>query len=217
MTLQDRPQTDHDPKNEADEDQKLRKKIAYHEAGHAVAAYLLCVRFNHVSIVPEGGRGGHLAHSRSVLHEEDWCSCPDSRSRHRTEREIMVHLAGTVVDEILDNQDMYNGANADLVWAQKLSENAAEALSQEVTDAYMKWLWLRVGAYLQLPWNWAAVEAIADALVEHGQLGYRRARDVIRQAVESARNQHLTGLGAGSPKVDSPGAHGRATDRGVDA
>lgn len=47
----------------------FRRKVAYHEAGHAVAAAVLKRRFEYVTIKPKGNVRAHMAYSLAKEHK----------------------------------------------------------------------------------------------------------------------------------------------------
>jgi hypothetical protein len=53
----------------------------------------------------------------------------------------------------------------------------------EVDGAYVHWLQLCTRGLLSRPDNWAAVTALAAALLEHREIGGRRTREIIRGAM----------------------------------
>src|SRR5687768_10085396 len=77
--------------------EKQNATTAYHEAGHAIAAWHLDLKFKHVTIIPEEESLGHLLHSKPPK----WFR-PDiedtDRIRMRGERHIIVSLAGQIAE-----------------------------------------------------------------------------------------------------------------------
>ena len=87
---------------------ELEKKItAYHEAGHAVAAYYLenVDKVSYITIVPAGNAGGFTLHPP----EKDLFYY----SKTKLEEEIVVSLGGRVA-ELLKFNDLSTGASSDL-------------------------------------------------------------------------------------------------------
>ena len=54
-------------------------------------------------------------------------------------------------------------------------------VSSEETSAYLNWLWVRMKNQIQLPLNWAMVEALANMLLEHKELDGPVSRAVFRE------------------------------------
>ncbi len=80
---------------------KEEVSTAYHEAGHAVAAYLLKRSFNYVTIVPDEEKGS-LGHVRFRGFGENFDPAFDysPQMRLRLEREIICSLAGDAAESI---------------------------------------------------------------------------------------------------------------------
>ncbi len=73
---------------------KRLEPTAYHEAGHAVAAFFHSVGLKWVSIVPRDGSLGHVRHNPLFrTNAPDWDD--SNRTRNRLETLVFVCLAGT--------------------------------------------------------------------------------------------------------------------------
>jgi ATP-dependent Zn protease len=71
---------------------------AIHEAGHAVAAWLLRVRVNSATIIPHSGALGHVTHANPLRGVDlEWDD--SDRARLRAERYIKVCLAGPLAQK----------------------------------------------------------------------------------------------------------------------
>lgn len=58
--------------------------------------------------------------------------------------------------------------------------------NNEEAMAYFQWLWYCSRSLLSRPWNWAAVQALAQDLLQRGEVGERRARRIIGEAFDEA-------------------------------
>lgn len=187
------------------------RRVALHEAGHAVARYLYgrwhpdhVRRFKTITVTSDEGE--------VVGHSESWMSSDgvldldysdigtwDARTRRRIEHHIMVFLAGMVIEDLYDihdndevesvtlgdgrTEDVYIGRSLhDLQRALDLADLAGG--SQETRDAYIEWLRLRTRDFLTSPPARGAVEGLADVLEEKGTLGYREAVEVIQASID---------------------------------
>ncbi len=86
---------------------KQRRMVAYHEAGHAVAAYYCETSdpVHQISIIPHGPAGGYTMYR----------PLEDSSNKTRTEMcEDLVHMLGGRVAEKLVMEDITTGASQDL-------------------------------------------------------------------------------------------------------
>ena len=174
---------------------------AYHEAGHAVAAYILRVRFHYVTIKPdvEMGTAGHLL---QVLHKnmlrwemsEGW----PERYRTRLERLAMISLAGPVALELITGQPQWELAPDD-------ARTAIDMLSPltrgepDGADTYCDLLTWRVRNILGAPYPHyrRAIQALGYSLLIAETIKYRDARVIIEKAIP------VTDLGVNFDQADS--------------
>lgn len=156
--------------------------VAIHEAGHAVAAYLLHVRIDHLTIIPDADRqiAGHLKHgptSASFKPDIDF----GRATKTELERQVMLSLAGPAVDELVNSP--LATSSADVVRALDLAEHAVG--SDAELHTYIDRLISRMKDLLAEPPHWRAVETLADALLEEERIGRKRIRQIIGVAIDS--------------------------------
>jgi ATP-dependent Zn protease len=89
------------------------ERTAYHEAGHAVAAYLRRLRFTNISIIPDRGTLGRCEFSEAPV-IIDLNAHSIGHARRRIETLIIVSLAGVVAECLLTERHNWRGAHADL-------------------------------------------------------------------------------------------------------
>jgi ATP-dependent Zn protease len=170
---------------------KCRKKAtelerhAYHEAGHAVMAYILKRRFHFITIDPEKldkNTGGlvQLAHSQKLQKSLNGGGFDDNRPI--LEKQIKITLAAEVACGLLVGRIDWKIAEKDI--QDCLSLTGSLCGDDEETYAYLNWLLLSVRNELQLPYNWARVYAVAQALMQQKTLSYHKAREIIQNAKE---------------------------------
>jgi ATP-dependent Zn protease len=88
-------------------------RVAIHEAGHGVAAVVNRLRFDKLTIIPEGDAAGHLAWGNSVSLSEIWSRLDSIGGRSlsstvgRAEERIVVSLAGLVAERKFAPQQTY--------------------------------------------------------------------------------------------------------------
>ena len=163
------------------------RRVAYHEAGHAVACYLLHKPFHYVTIRGEDLEGtmGHvMAWDAPEGYRPDINE--DARTRARVERDVMVLLAGQVADELAGYSPRdpdYYGPEGDNSAAVSMASYITG--SDEQLEHYLAWLLARTKDKLALPWHWAAVVAVADALQERRRLSAREARRITHDAMNA--------------------------------
>jgi hypothetical protein len=153
---------------------------AYHEAGHAVAAYLRNRRFTSISIIADGETLGQCVFGNKpgviVLDAESY-----RRTRDRIETLIIVSLAGVLAECLLTGRRNWRGAHADLHDAAGYA--AYVTGDEQELGAYIKWLWERTRNLLRQRRHWAAVKSLASELLVSRRVGERRARLVIAEAL----------------------------------
>lgn len=167
---------------------KRLEATAYHEAGHAVVRFLVQLSFREVTIVPTDDTLGCISGGR-VLNDfhPDWDDSP--RVKSHLERHILSRYGGPLAERRFARQQGHR-------WQRNLSQgDCNQALdlagylpmgSMKETEAYLNWLWVRVEAMLEH--HWAAVEALAKELLAHRRVGYRRARQIIKEAITGGKS-----------------------------
>jgi hypothetical protein len=155
-----------------------RERISYHEAGHAVAAFVMRMRFTHLSIIPDEDSMGHTMTSKLRDFQPDMARSRAGRDRY--ERYAIVSLAGLVAERLRVGRVRYRINHPDVVQAFDLCSNTCG--SDEETGACINWLWERTKNLMKSGRQWAAVEALAKQLRIRRYIGEREARQIIRQA-----------------------------------
>ncbi len=151
---------------------------AYHEAGHAVAALALRVRFKHVTIIPneEEGEAGHLELGRA--HMNAMVTGADKVLR----KHLIITLAGEACQAVRE------GGRLELPQGSYRSDRGTVGnllLAYSPFDEVRQQVWFEEGEReaLDLIRNrWSAVEAVASALLEHSRLSYAQVREIYAQA-----------------------------------
>ena len=160
------------------------KKLAYHEAGHAVACYVFHRRFSKVTIVSDDNFDGQVKFSDSYWltnFEPDTIKTFTPVIRNRIEEEVMIWFAGMVVESHLTGKSDYGGLQ-DQDDAIGLLEYLV--YSPEELIPYVDWLFVRIqGLLTTLPY-WDAIEDLAKELLANKEMGYRKARKIIKSAIE---------------------------------
>jgi hypothetical protein len=143
-----------------------REAIAYHEAGHAVAAWRQRVKIKSATIIPASdylGQIKHVSPLNGVSLEYDG----SDRARIRAESAIILCLAGPSA------QRRFNPRSVRSYHATSDHEIAADLVNrldgnERSANAHLKWLSLVTDDLIAL--NWREVEGIALALLERGEL-----------------------------------------------
>ncbi|MFC2002560.1 hypothetical protein ACFLV4_01245 [Chloroflexota bacterium] len=157
------------------------KRVAYHEAGHAVMAFWLRCRFHHVSIILDESEDtvGHVLSGKRARVEYERVE-PSSHNRFQIEKYILVALGGNAAERLLTGRKVWAGSETDL-------HNAYDYVSlliQEENEirAYLKWLHERTGNTLSSACNWFAVETLANELLNRRYIGSGQVHQIIRKA-----------------------------------
>lgn len=161
-------------------------------AGHAVMAHRLGRRFRHVTIHPAIGSLGHVRYypwPRGA--NPEWDMSPATRVR--CEHAILTALAGLQAERLHAGRWNHVGARGDHETAASFALHICG--SPESTNAYLDWLAIRARDMLRLSFNWAAVERVAQALLEQRQLPYARFVEVVMAGWASAGGFALRAVG----------------------
>ena len=159
--------------------QRELRYTAYHEAGHAVAAWQEGIRFRSVSIVPKGDALGYVLHNRPPRwFQPDIAS--DRRTRDRCEAMARTLLAGPEAEARIRGRRNHVGASDD--YAQAVDYVTRISGGPEMTQAWMSLIKVQVTAMLG-PQNWRAVEAMAEALLLHHRISGNDARTIMNDAI----------------------------------
>ena len=158
---------------------------AYHEAGHAVAAFLLGLRIgrNGVTVVPDKiEQTLGTAHVLARLQER-----PDVSVSPRTHVQIENHavmcMAGDVAEKKFRPRRHYGG-QTDLLHATDLLSYISE--SNEITTARLNVATLRARSLVEL--RRREITAVANALVERKTLTAEQVREAICSWQEHPKN-----------------------------
>ena len=158
------------------------ERAAYHEAGHAVASYLVHRRLACVSIIPNpvDNTLGRCEYRNLATFKP---GAPlTGRFRSQIEKLITVLLAGAMAERLRTGRIYRKGSGDDM----KQAYDAAMCLFDEEkeTRAFVKWLWERTRNILSYGPHWAAVETLAGELKERKFIGERLACQIIRGSIE---------------------------------
>lgn len=157
---------------------------AYHEAGHAVMAYIQGVDIKSLTV------GRHTRSPKRVIahpSNNNWFQFASTRSE--IEQQILILVAGQIAQYLLTG--VHGNRGKDFPYARRL---ASHLINEETElNAYLQWLWVRARNILNNPLNWAAVTILAKAISEETEIrGIRtidgcRAKAIIEQALRHKR------------------------------
>ncbi len=162
------------------------ERTAYHEAGHAVAAYDQRRRISRVSIIPDSEEGtlGHCSYSQFWKGFDPELNY-NSKTRPRIETLIICSLAGHAAEAKHSGRNNWVGSKADRLNALDMALYIASGGGKEL-QYYWNWMWERTKGLLPKPFYWDAIEALAAELLQRREIGGQKARNIIHEAVERA-------------------------------
>ena len=154
-------------------------RIAIHEAGHAVMAYLCGRRIGAASALPRRGSLGHLEYGGLTSYPVGWLE--DARTRRKLEDEIMIALAGLAAEYVQPGVIDHAGAAADLARALEIALPAAG--NPEEATAFINWLFVRARSKLADRRSRQAITDLATALERRGSLTGTEIRARLRRSL----------------------------------
>lgn len=160
---------------------------AFHEAGHAVAAYHLHVRLRGISIGTD--EGGALGWLDLWLPHVTSGEAENVRSAQAVERDIVVLLAGAQAERIGAGRSRRPAGGVDFYEAMRRAGSICR--TSEEMSACLRWLQLRTHALVESPTWRQPIEVLAGRLLERRQLGARETRAIIRAAISGAQSPAL--------------------------
>jgi ATP-dependent Zn protease len=161
---------------------KNLRTTAFHEAAHAAIAFEVGRRVHKVSIVENEDYYGyvHIGNLPGSFQPDVQC---DGRTRRLIESHVMHLLAGPIAEKKLTGRISRIGASGDYRRAVDLASYCCG--SDKQAEKFIAWLWERTKDLLDEPAMWRAVEVLAAALIEKGELTGRRAKAIYLEARRS--------------------------------
>ena len=155
--------------------EKKRAKIAYHEAGHAVAAFRQNLRFRYVTIRPDHESLGHVMHERWERRFRPDLAEWTPALRDRLEKRIRVAFAGDIAQRHFAPRSR-RGDDDDLYMAAKLLLYLTR--HPQMQHHWSSLLDIQTKDMLLSRFGWPFVEAVANGLLEHETLTYDDVREL---------------------------------------
>ena len=173
------------------------KATAYHEAGHAMAAWCLEIPFGKgkhaLSIVPEGTTQGHFI-PKYILRRRSPDVKTTGADRLKIERIVVVLLAGMVA------QRRHRPASVRSWHGSSDFQSAVNLLSpftgnNREIEAYLRLLRIRAELTLERPGSWECVDALAAALLSRKFLSATEAVEIIQATHARMLEDHYRSRG----------------------
>lgn len=159
------------------------RAAAFHEAGHAVAAYHLHVRLRRISI--GAGEGDALGWLDLWPPHVTRDQADSIRQAQAVERDIIVLLAGAQAERVGLGRSSCPAGGLDFYEAMRRA--GAICRTSEEISACLRWLRLRTYALVQSPTWRQPIGRLAAHLLERREFGARETRAIIRAALSSLR------------------------------
>ena len=141
---------------------------AYHEAGHAVLAFVLGRPVQCVSILPDRDHDGICEFGKGVYRPtEDWL-----------EREILIALGGIAAEARFTGIYAWDGAARDQQYVRRL---AVQRAGERRAERLQRRLLAKAEHLLSDKGCWLAVEFIATELLIHREISGRTARHLFER------------------------------------
>ena len=164
-----------------------REATAYHEAGHAFAAWVLGLPIKRISIRPDGDAKGFVQH-RSPLAGIRLDIDNSDRARLKAEKAILICLAGPAAQRKFNPRSYrkhHAASDFDLAGDLALRLNS----SGEAASAHLAWLQIRAADLVSARWH--VVSAVARLLLEREELGPNGVPEAIQAAI-ARRSENKT-------------------------
>jgi len=151
---------------------------AYHEAGHAVAAFQLGIRIGRrgVSIIPaKDGSLGLVDILKGFRGRPDIMT--SDRMRLGAEKQAIVSFVG----EIAQRKFRPRSVRRDHGWSDRYKTTDLMGYfvaTDKELRAYLKWLHIRAELFVSSPYNWSLIEAVAAMLLERKRLSAEEVKDI---------------------------------------
>lgn len=152
-----------------------RTATAYHEAGHAVMAFLAGVTINSISIIADEGSNGRV-HHRNPLRHTNLDDDTSDRAYDRARKMIRICLAGSVAESLFERSFSKDGSGADYETAVEI---AVRLTGSAVGAKPLIELQLRQ-VFQIMKENWRLVETLAGELLIRSEMSGSDVDDFLR-------------------------------------
>ena len=164
---------------------KKFEAIAYHEAGHAVAAWRTGVRIKALSIVPQDDTDGRMTHVQYFKGQEVEASNSEA-TRRRIENMAIVCCAGGWAQRRFHPRSQWRiGTQGDYAQCEDLLSRLVGYT--DTAQAYFNLIDLQARDLIYGAHNWPLVEVLAAALIDQQEMTGKQVRETLIEAERHAR------------------------------
>ena len=163
----------------------MQKRVAYHEAGHAVISVCLRRSLKKASIIRDEDSEGRVFRELSP-----WILQMMAEEQIRAyllEKEIQTLLAGNVAEERFTGRHASRGSEGDRRVCVRLASKLHT--SNKVIEKYIDYQMEIVREMISSPVTWVQIEAVAENLLEFRELDGKRIRQICREAMNSRHDR----------------------------
>lgn len=155
--------------------------VAYHEAGHALMAFLLGGHIRLVTIEPDNDDGPRREGDTQVLWRRSTMS-----DRQFAAHSVQVHLAGPVAEMIYSGEPYHPALIAEWSadWAGAMIAAAALFADERKQVEYAEQISISLYRQFQRDDHWPALAALADELLAHETLEHEQVVELLLQLLE---------------------------------
>jgi hypothetical protein len=150
--------------------------IAYHEAGHAVAAIHHQVRITKATIKGTVDLKGYVDH-HNPLHGAHPDAETPRRTRSRIENLVAVCYAGPIAERRF-NVRTYRHFHAQSDYERAANLAGYLVGSDKELEAYLKWLWVRTENFVEQEW-WEQIQTVAELLLDRETVNGASIRELV--------------------------------------
>lgn len=176
-----------------------KKRVAYHEAGHAVMACFYKIPFDYVTISQpqfRNGQAGRLftanplkAHKEAIMQNRDQSMSRDQQLCCLT-RELLILLAGPVADATITNSKFrFKVTDKGDVGACYMILSALRFTNKEIINVISK-LYDEVKELLSADDCWRSVNIVAEVLLQNKRLSYDEVVSIIQKEIGKPDEQN---------------------------
>ena len=157
------------------------ERVAYHEAGHAVAAVILRRPFKYATVVENEDADGHVRYFPGELIDPETV-VDERRAITKMERAIQTAFAGFASEQLAYGGGILEGSSD---WEKAATLGLAIYTPGDLLNAYLRYLYEKCKAMLAEPLHREAIQGVVDALLEKKTLKSSEVRSVVKDVKRS--------------------------------